>query len=87
MVSNAPAGAGLGSGAEGPDGEDAQVRLVLEEHHAWLRAAMTAALETSRSRSQLRPGVEVEATADVLAHGGECTNSLGWPPIGPVPSE
>ncbi|MEO3824279.1 TetR/AcrR family transcriptional regulator [Actinomadura sp. B10D3] len=61
MVSNAHAGVG------GPDGEDARVRQVLDEHHARLRAAMAAALGTARSRSQLRRGVEVEATADVLA--------------------
>lgn len=67
MVSNAHAGTGLSSGAEGPDGGDVQVRQVLEEHHARLRAAMAAALQAARSRSQLRPGVDVEATADVLA--------------------
>ncbi|MCP9976899.1 TetR/AcrR family transcriptional regulator [Actinomadura madurae] len=64
MVSNAHAGAG---GPDEPDGQDAQVRKLLDEHHARLRAAMAAALGTARSRSQLRRGVEVEATADALA--------------------
>ncbi|MBX6766831.1 MAG: TetR/AcrR family transcriptional regulator [Actinomadura rubrobrunea] len=61
MVSNAHAG------AAGPTGEDALVRRVLDEHHAQLRAAMAAALETARARSQLRSGTDVEATADMLA--------------------
>ncbi|MFV2174047.1 TetR/AcrR family transcriptional regulator [Actinomadura sp. LOL_016] len=64
MVSNAHAGTALASAA---DGGDAQVREVLAEHHARLRAAMASALRTARSRAQLRPGTEVEATADVLA--------------------
>ena len=70
MVSNAHAGTLLDTGPDGPGGGpggDAQVRQVLEEHHARLRAAMAATLQTARSRSQLRPGLEVEATADVLA--------------------
>ncbi|KAB2350125.1 TetR/AcrR family transcriptional regulator [Actinomadura rudentiformis] len=61
MVSNAHAGTDLGSGA------DAEVRQVLDAHHAQLRAAMRSALETARSRGQLRPGLEIQPAADVLA--------------------
>ncbi|MFD0900421.1 TetR/AcrR family transcriptional regulator [Actinomadura sediminis] len=64
MVSNAHAGTAPHADAVG---EDARVRQVLAEHHARLRAAMASALRTARSREQLRPGVEPEATADVLA--------------------
>jgi TetR/AcrR family transcriptional regulator, transcriptional repressor for nem operon len=67
MVSNAHAGAAPHSGVDDPDGEGTQVRQVLAEHHAQLRAAMASALQAARSRGQLRPGTEVEATADVLA--------------------
>jgi len=65
MVSNAHAGDDVG--ADGRLVEDAQVREVLDQHHARLRSAMRSALETGRSRSQLRPGLDVDATADVLA--------------------
>lgn len=67
MVSNAHAATSPDSGVVGPGGEDAQVRQVLEEHHARLRAAMASALQAAQSRSQLGPDLEVEATADVLA--------------------
>lgn len=48
--------------AHSADG-DAQVREVLDEHHTRLRSALAAAC----SRSQLRPGLEPEAVADMLA--------------------
>ncbi|MFC4907481.1 TetR/AcrR family transcriptional regulator [Actinomadura gamaensis] len=73
MVSNAHAGLPAvhnpdrEDGDEGKNGQDAGVRRVLEQHHARLRKAMAAALEAARSRSQLRPGVDVEGTADALA--------------------
>jgi AcrR family transcriptional regulator len=62
MVSNAHVGIDLGDAAE-----DAQVRQVLDTHHTRLRSAMRTALETARSRSQLRPGLDVELTAEALA--------------------
>ncbi|MEV5576883.1 TetR/AcrR family transcriptional regulator [Spirillospora sp. NPDC052269] len=67
MVSNAHAGTAPPVAADGPGGEDAQVRQVLEQHHTALRGAMTAALQAARSRSQLRSGVDVDTSADVLA--------------------
>jgi TetR/AcrR family transcriptional repressor of nem operon len=65
MVSNAHAGIDVGVGGDSAD--DPQVREVLDAHHARLRSAMRLALETARSCSQLRPDLDVEATANVLA--------------------
>lgn len=65
MLANAHAGNDFGSG--GGAAEDAQVRQVLDAHHTRLRSAMRSALQTAGSRSHLRPGLDVEATAEVLA--------------------
>lgn len=59
MVSNAHIGA---------EGGDPDVRHILSVHHDELRAAMRAALETAR----LRPGLDLDATAEqfaLLAYG------------------
>lgn len=53
MVSNAHAGA---------EGGDPQVRRVLDSHQERLRTAMHAAL----SKARLRPGLDLEATAELL---------------------
>ncbi|GAA4630920.1 TetR/AcrR family transcriptional regulator [Actinoallomurus vinaceus] len=58
MVSNAHAGA---------DGGDPQVRQVLQAHHDRLRAAMRTALDAAAARGQLRPGPDLDATAELLA--------------------
>jgi TetR/AcrR family transcriptional regulator, transcriptional repressor for nem operon len=55
MISNANA-------ENPPDG----VRAVLAEHHAVLRAALTAALTVAQSNGELRSGVEVEGAAELL---------------------
>jgi len=54
MVSNAHLGA---------EGGDPDVRHILSAHHDQLHAALRAALETAR----LRPGVDLDATAEQLA--------------------
>lgn len=57
MVSNAHAGA---------ERDDPDVRQVLDLHHAQLLAAMRTALEAARGHGQLRPGIDLDATADLL---------------------
>ncbi|MEU4744211.1 TetR/AcrR family transcriptional regulator [Actinosynnema sp. NPDC023658] len=58
MVTNAHAGA---------ENDDPDVRPVLHEHHDRLRGAMCAALERARAAGDLRPGVVLATSADVLA--------------------
>lgn len=58
MVTNAHAGG---------EHDDPDVRAVLHEHHARLRAAMAAALARAGAAGALRPGVEPDVSADVLA--------------------
>jgi hypothetical protein len=59
MVSNAHAGPG---GAEDDD-----VRRILDAHHDGLCAAMRAALRAADRQGQLRPGLDVDGTAQTLA--------------------
>jgi AcrR family transcriptional regulator len=51
----------------GPESSDAQVREVLDQHHRLLREALSAALHTAAARGQLTDGVDLDATAGVLA--------------------
>ncbi|MUN38217.1 TetR/AcrR family transcriptional regulator [Actinomadura litoris] len=46
---------------------DADVRQILDDHHERLRSSMRSALESARSRGQLRPGLHVGSTAEALA--------------------
>ncbi|MBG0830080.1 helix-turn-helix transcriptional regulator [Planomonospora sp. ID67723] len=47
--------------------EVAEIRQVLDAHHAALCAAMHAALQAARERGQLRPAMDLEAGAQTLA--------------------
>ncbi|MGH4017281.1 MAG: TetR/AcrR family transcriptional regulator [Pseudonocardiaceae bacterium] len=72
MVSNAHLGG---------EGGDPDVRQVLAGHHDQLRAAMRAALETAR----LRPGLDLDATAEqvvLLAYGVNLRSRGGADPTG-----
>jgi TetR/AcrR family transcriptional repressor of nem operon len=74
MVSNAHA-----SG----DRDDPQVRRVLDLHHGRLRAAMLSALTKARDQGQLRQGVELESTAELLtliAYGVNLRSRAGADP-------
>lgn len=51
----------------GAASEGAEVRDVLDAHHAALRDAMRAALQAARERGQVRPGLDVESGAQTLA--------------------
>ncbi|MEV0149433.1 MULTISPECIES: helix-turn-helix domain-containing protein [unclassified Nonomuraea] len=44
-----------------------EIRQVLDAHHAALRTAMRAALQSARERGQVRPGLDLEAGAEALA--------------------
>ncbi|PCG86967.1 TetR family transcriptional regulator [Streptomyces sp. WZ.A104] len=71
MISNAYVGA---------ENTDADVRAVLEYQHGTLRNAMRSALATARSKGQLHPGADVEASADLLAlvaHGVNLRSRAG----------
>jgi TetR/AcrR family transcriptional regulator, transcriptional repressor for nem operon len=58
MVTNAHTGA---------ENTDPDVRRILDHHHERLRAAMRTALRTARAQAHLRPGIDVDAAADLLA--------------------
>jgi AcrR family transcriptional regulator len=49
------------------DSGDAEIGRLLDRHHDQLRAALRVALNCARNRGQLRTGLDVEATADLLA--------------------
>jgi len=51
----------------GPESADPGVRQRLDRHYDRLRAALREALQTARSQGQLRPGVDIDATAAQLA--------------------
>lgn len=58
MVANAHAGA---------ENSDSEIRAILDHHHEHLRASMRAALATAVDRGQLRPAVDLDDAADLLA--------------------
>jgi TetR/AcrR family transcriptional regulator, transcriptional repressor for nem operon len=58
MISNAHAG---------PDSDDPDVRHILQQHHQRLRSALRAALRVAAGRGQLRPDLDPEVAADLLA--------------------
>lgn len=58
MVANAHAGA---------ENSDPETRLVLDQHHQHLREALRAALVTAADQRQLRPAVELDHAAELLA--------------------
>ncbi|TMR10479.1 TetR/AcrR family transcriptional regulator [Nonomuraea turkmeniaca] len=58
MVSNAHAGA---------EGGDPQVRRVLDLHQQRLRTAMRTALDVAGAKAQVRAGLDLQATAELLA--------------------
>jgi len=71
MISNAYVGA---------ENAAADVRAVLESQHGTLRDAMRSALATARSKGQLNPGADVEASAELLAlvaHGVNLRSRAG----------
>jgi TetR/AcrR family transcriptional repressor of nem operon len=57
MISNAHAGA---------ERDDPDVQQVLDLHHEQLRAALRTALEAARTQGQLRPDLDLAATAELL---------------------
>lgn len=58
MVANAHAGA---------ENSEPETRALLDHHHEHLREAMRAALATAADRGQLRPAVDLDDAADLLA--------------------
>jgi TetR/AcrR family transcriptional repressor of nem operon len=63
MVSNAM----VSTAHAGADGDDPDVRAILDDHHEQLRTAMRAALHTASTDGQLGTGVDADAAADLLA--------------------
>ncbi len=71
MISNAHVGA---------ENADADIRAVLERQNHRLREAMRTALAVARSKGQLNPGVDIEASAEflaLLAHGVNLRSRCG----------
>ncbi|QFY12852.1 TetR family transcriptional regulator [Nonomuraea phyllanthi] len=49
------------------EGTDPDVRRLLDRHHDRLRAGMRAALAAAEAQGQLRPGADLDASAELLA--------------------